>query len=47
MLQTVCQWFLYFSVYSVLGWVCETVYCSVIQRKFVNRDFLNFSVCPI
>ena len=47
MLQTVCQWFLYFSVYSVLGWVCETVYCSVIQRKFVNRGFLNGPVCPV
>lgn len=47
MLQTVCQWFLYFSIYSVLGWVCETVYCSVIQRKFVNRGFLNGPVCPV
>lgn len=47
MLQTICQWFLYFSIYSVLGWVCETVYCSVIQRKFVNRGFLNGPVCPI
>ena len=47
MLQTICQWFLYFSIYSVLGWVCETVYCSVIQRKFVNRGFLNGPVCPV
>lgn len=47
MLQTICQWFLYFAIYSVLGWVCETVYCSVIQRKFVNRGFLNGPVCPI
>ena len=47
MLQTICQWFLYFSIYSVLGWVCETVYCSIIQRKFVNRGFLNGPVCPV
>lgn len=47
MLETICQWFLYFAIYSVLGWVCETVYCSVIQRKFVNRGFLNGPVCPV
>lgn len=47
MLTSVCRWFLYFAVYSVLGWVCETVYCSVIQRKFVNRGFLKGPVCPV
>ena len=47
MLTTLCRWFLYFAVYSVLGWVCETVYCSVIQRKFVNRGFLKGPVCPV
>ena len=47
MLTTLCRWFLYFAVYSVLGWVCETVYCSIIQRKFVNRGFLKGPVCPV
>ena len=42
-----CRWFLYFIIYSVLGWVCETVYCSIIQRKLVNRGFLNGPVCPV
>ncbi|MGI5893409.1 MAG: putative ABC transporter permease [Candidatus Merdivicinus sp.] len=46
-MQTVCEWFLYFVIYSILGWACETVYCSVIQRKLVNRGFLNGPVCPI
>lgn len=36
-----------FTVYSFLGWLCETVYCSVGQRKFVYRGFLNGPVCPI
>ena len=36
-----------FTAYSFLGWLCETVYCSVGQRKFVYRGFLNGPVCPI
>ena len=46
-LMACCQWFLYFVIYSVLGWACETVYCSVGSRKFVNRGFLNGPVCPV
>lgn len=38
---------LYFTIYSFLGWVCETVYCSIGQKKFVNRGFLNGPFCPI
>ena len=30
---------LYFSIYSFLGWVMETTYASIIQRKFINRGF--------
>ena len=41
------QLFLAFLVYSFLGWVCETVYCSIGQRKFVNRGFLNGPLCPV
>lgn len=38
---------LFFTCYSVMGWMCETVYCSVLQRQLVNRGFLNGPVCPI
>ena len=41
------QLFLAFLTYSFLGWVCETVYCSIGQRKFVNRGFLNGPLCPV
>ncbi len=37
----------YFFIYSFLGWVLETVYASVQQRRFVNRGFLNGPFCPI
>ena len=39
--------FVYFVVYSFLGWVCECVYCAVLDRHFVNRGFLNGPFCPI
>ena len=39
--------FLLFLLYSVIGWACETVWCSVGSRKFVNRGFLNGPLCPI
>ena len=38
---------LYFIIYSFLGWCCETVYCSILQKKFVNRGFLYGPLCPI
>jgi len=39
--------FLYFIVYSILGWGMETVYCSVLERRFVPRGFLYGPMCPI
>ena len=40
-------WFICFVVYSFLGWICETFFCSAAQRRFVNRGFLNGPFCPI
>ena len=37
----------WFMVYSVGGWVYETIICSIGQRRFVNRGFLNGPYCPI
>ena len=39
--------FLYFIFYSFLGWVMETTYCSVVERRFVARGFLYGPICPI
>ena len=38
---------LYLSVYSFLGWACESAYCSILAKKWVNRGFLNGPFCPI
>lgn len=40
-------WFLYFSIYSFLGWICEVIYCSIPAKKFINRGFLKGPVCPV
>lgn len=39
--------FIWFFVYSVIGWVWEVIICSVPAKKFVNRGFLNGPYCPI
>jgi Predicted membrane protein len=39
--------FLYFSAYSVIGWICETIYCSYLSHKYINRGFLNGPYCPV
>jgi len=39
--------FLFFVAYSIIGWACEVVYCSFLERKFVNRGFLHGPVCPV
>lgn len=41
------QMFLYFVWYSLLGWGMESVYCSVRQRRWINRGFLHLPLCPI
>lgn len=38
---------LYFFAYSFCGWLMETVLCSIQEKRFVNRGFLNGPLCPI
>jgi len=38
---------IYFILYSVVGWICEVIYCSIPEKKFINRGFLNGPLCPI
>ena len=42
-----CQLFLAFCIYSFLGWVCESTYCSLGERRWINRGFLAGPVCPV
>lgn len=38
---------LLFFIYSFIGWLWETVYCSLKAKKFVYRGFLIGPYCPI
>ena len=37
----------WFFIYSFLGWVCESTYCSLGERRWINRGFLAGPVCPV
>ncbi len=37
----------YFIIYSFLGWVLESIYKTIMQKKFVNSGFLYGPICPI
>lgn len=39
--------FLYLMTYSFLGWICESAYKSIFQKKVINSGFLNGPLCPI
>ncbi len=43
----VTHFLLCFMLYSVAGWLCETVWCSAAAGKFINRGFLNGPYCPV
>lgn len=36
-----------FFVYAFLGYICEVIYCSIGQKKLVNRGYLYAPICPI
>ena len=39
--------FLYFCFYACAGWCMETIYCSIMEKRFVPRGFLHGPLCPI
>ena len=41
------SYLLYFLAFGFLGWIAEIIYAACIQKKFVNRGFLNGPFCPI
>ena len=44
---TVLTYILYFFFYSAVGWFFESCYCSIGERKVINRGFLFGPMCPI
>lgn len=41
------EYVLCFFIYAFLGYICEVVYCSIGQKKLVNRGYLYMPICPI
>lgn len=35
------------AIYAVAGWLWETVYCSLVERRFVRRGVLYGPACPL
>lgn len=40
-------YFLLFIIYSHAGWLYESILCTIEEKSFVNRGFLNGPLCPI
>ncbi len=36
-----------FFIYATLGWCGEVLFAAAVEKRFVNRGFLNGPVCPI
>lgn len=41
------QWLTFFYVYCFFGWIFESAYVSILQKRFVNRGFLRIPMLPI
>lgn len=41
------RYFVYFMLFSFMGWVYETIFCTIKGGKWANRGFLFGPVCPI
>ena len=42
-----CRWLVYFVIYSFMGWVYETIVCTIRWKRWENRGFLYGPICPI
>lgn len=38
---------IYFTIYSFLGWIMESIVRSIAEKRIVNTGFLNGPFCPI
>lgn len=46
-MQQVIKYILLFFFYSFGGWCLESTYCSIGEKKLINRGFLTGPLCPI
>lgn len=46
-LTEISSYIVWFAIYSIAGWIYETIICSISAKKLVKRGFLNGPYCPI
>ena len=43
----ISKYFVYMMIFSCMGWIYESLYCTIKGGKWENRGFLYGPVCPI
>lgn len=43
----VSRYIIWLVVYAVFGWIYESTYCTIAERRWQNRGFLYGPLCPI
>lgn len=46
-MEKIYEFIIYFIFFSIGGWLCETIYCTIVDKKLAYRGFLNGPICPI
>ena len=43
----ISRYLVYFIIFSLIGWIWESIYCTIINKEWQNRGFLFGPICPI
>jgi len=43
----ICKYFVFFIIYSFIGWIYETIYCTINEKSWQNRGFLYGPCIPL
>lgn len=46
-MDSLIKYTLLFFFYSAAGWLIESIYCSIGEKRIINRGFLTGPLCPI
>ena len=46
-MDNLIKYTLMFFFYSAGGWLLESIYCSIGEKRIINRGFLTGPLCPI
>lgn len=46
-MDIILKFIILFFIYSFIGWIIETVYCSLMSKRLINRGFLKGPYCPM